>query len=144
MLTPNQQHKLLRITKSACAIIDLSKDIIVVMGLNIATAGRIFLGVLESYHHVRSYQEAAGRPGGVMNWCELRRFAEQHSYRRVVLSTSSMQGVAHDRLYPGLGFELQGRRQVLGELSIGYFALPLRGSPSASNSKAGSCKSLAS
>ena len=72
----------------------------------------------------------------VARWCrgrgvaralftELRRFAEQHSYRRVVLSTSSMQGVAHDRLYPGLGFELEGRKRVLGELNIGYFALRL-------------------
>jgi hypothetical protein len=50
MLTPDQQHEQLRITKSSCAITDVSKDIIVVMGLNIATAGRISLGVLESYH----------------------------------------------------------------------------------------------
>ena len=79
MLTSDQQHELLRITKSACAIIDLSKDIIVVMGLNVATAERISLGVLESYHHVRSFLEATGRPGSLMNWGELCRFADRKS-----------------------------------------------------------------
>ena len=79
MLTPDQQHELLRTTKSSFAIIDLSKDVIVVMGLNIATAERISLGVLESYHHVRSHQEATGRPGCVMNWRELCRFADHKS-----------------------------------------------------------------
>lgn len=59
-------------------------------------------------------------------FAELRRFvAQTHGYKRIVLSTSSLQAVAHDHLYPGLGFEAQGRRRVFGKVHIGYFAMDL-------------------
>ena len=85
MLAPAQQRELLRVMAGACAIIDPSRDIIVLMGLNTATAERIVLGVLESHHHVRSYQEATGQHGRIMNWRELQQFAERRSLALVHL-----------------------------------------------------------
>ena len=85
MLAPAQQRELLRIMAAACAIIDPSREIIVLMGLNTATAERIVLGVLESHHHVRSYQEATGQPGRIRNWRELQQFAERRSLALVPL-----------------------------------------------------------
>lgn len=59
-------------------------------------------------------------------FAELRRFAEQcPEYERIVLSTSTLQGVAHDHLYPNLGFVPQHQHRLLGEVVATYFALQL-------------------
>lgn len=58
-------------------------------------------------------------------FAELRRFCEQSGHTRIVLSTSSLQHVAHSRLYPALGFELLSRHRIVGKVEVGYFALPL-------------------
>jgi septum formation protein len=69
------------------------------------------------------------RQRGVANalFAELLRFAEQTAgNERVVLSTSTLQRVAHDQLYPRLGFGVEGRRTIFGKVHVTYFALPLR------------------
>ena len=58
-------------------------------------------------------------------FAELHRFCEQQGYERIVLSTSNLQRAAHDRLYPGIGFERVHRRPILGKVGVSYFAMPV-------------------
>lgn len=63
--------------------------------------------------------------GGAL-FSELQRFCEQAGYERIVLATSTLQGVAHSYLCPRWGFVPQHARAVFGEVIVTYFALPLR------------------
>jgi GNAT superfamily N-acetyltransferase len=56
---------------------------------------------------------------------ELQTHAVSQGYRRIVLSTSTMQEDACRRLYPRLGFELVHRAPVFGGVHICFFALEL-------------------
>ena len=47
-------------------------------------------------------------------------------YERIVLSTSTLQRDAHERLYPKLGFAAEERVNIFGKIVLTYFSLPLR------------------
>ena len=54
------------------------------------------------------------------------RFVEQtDGLERIVLSTSTLQKDAHDRLYPRLGFRAECRKRVFGKVEATFFALDL-------------------
>ena len=56
-------------------------------------------------------------------------FASSNGYHRVVLSTSTLQGVACFRLYPRLGFSRVHVTTLFGAIEEHFFALPVGGSP---------------
>ena len=61
-------------------------------------------------------------------YAELERFCRQcEGTRRICLSTSTLQAVAHDKLYPQLGFEVVHRKAVFGGVKASFFAKELRG-----------------
>ena len=58
----------------------------------------------------------------------LKRFVEQtEGYERIVLSTSTLQGDAHERLYPKLGFQTEWRAAFFGKVEVSFFAMDLVG-----------------
>ena len=67
---------------------------------------------------------ARGRSVATALFEELRRFCTHVGYRRIVLSTSTLQRAAAT-LYPKLGFRLERREHVFGSVAILYFSLDL-------------------
>jgi GNAT superfamily N-acetyltransferase len=57
---------------------------------------------------------------------ELCQFCEHAGYRRVVLVTSTLQGAAHDYLYPMLGFAILHQQPLFGRVVSTCFARPIR------------------
>ena len=76
MIPPAKQKVLLNRTGMSCALVDEAAGLLVVMGLHQSTFDSISVGLLESRNHVRSYFEATGQPGRLLDFDELCIFAE--------------------------------------------------------------------
>ena len=69
---------------------------------------------------------ARGRGVAQQLFSALRAHCEERGFKRVVLSTSTMQTDACERLYPKLGFETLHVAPILGSVAVHFFAMELK------------------